>query len=55
MKGQLSDSLNLRLTKEQKEGLEAAVTCTPGCASPSGVARVAIDKYLSQVLNESAA
>ena len=47
---QLSDSLNLRLTREQREGLKAAVLCTPGAASPSGVARRAIDDYLTRVL-----
>lgn len=47
---QLSDSLNLRLTHEQKAGLMAAVRHTPGAASPSGVARYAIDDYLERVL-----
>jgi len=47
---QLSDSLNLRLTREQKDGLMAAVRHTPGAASPSGVARHAIDEYLERVL-----
>jgi len=50
---QLSDSLNLRLTREQKEGLMAAVPLTPGAASPSGVARRAIDDYLARILEGS--
>ena len=50
---QLSDSLNLRLTREQRQGLMAAVPHTPGAASPSGVARRAIDDYLARILRQA--
>lgn len=48
----LTDQLNLRLTRRQREGLEAAAPHTPGCASASGVARLAIDNYLAQALKD---
>jgi hypothetical protein len=47
--GQLSKRLALRLTQEQLKGLHAAIPYTLGCASPSGVARLAIDNYLAKV------
>jgi hypothetical protein len=53
--GQFPEALTLRLTSEQRKGLEKAVHCTPGCASPSGVARLAIDNYLAEVLSKSTA
>jgi hypothetical protein len=50
LRGQLPGSLNLRLTPELRDGLIAAIPRTPGAASASGVARKAIDYYLTQVL-----
>lgn len=52
---QLQNRLDVRLTDEQRLRLEKAVMRTPGCSSPSGVVRLAIDKYLEQVLADSAA
>lgn len=51
--GYLTNTLNLRLTTEQRERLEKAVPYSPGCASPSGVIRRAIDEYLERILGQS--
>jgi len=51
--GQFSYSLCLRLTSEQRERLVKAVPVSPGCASPSGVIRRAIDEYLERILGQS--
>jgi len=51
--GYLTNTLNLRLTTEQRERLEKAVYYSPGCASPSGVIRRAIDEYLERIFGQS--
>lgn len=51
--GQFPSSLHLRLTDEQRQGLEKAIDLSPGCASPSGVVRKAVDEYLDRLFNQS--
>lgn len=53
--GQFPHAITLRLTNKQRQGLDDAVPYSPGCASPSGVARKAIELYLEQVLGKAAA
>ncbi len=53
--GQFPCTFVLRLSIEQKKGLEKAIACSPGCASPSGVARKAIDEYLDRILSQAPA
>ena len=49
-RGLLPGSLNLRLTPELRDGLIAAIPLTPGAGSASGVARIAIQHYIANVL-----
>jgi hypothetical protein len=53
--GTLIDNLHIRLSPETREGLEKAIAVTPGAASCAGVVRVAVDRYLSEVLAHSSA
>lgn len=48
--GHFPCSMNLRITLEQKVALEQAYRLTPGCASPSGAARRAIDEFIERTL-----
>lgn len=51
----LTDRLDLRLSCETRERLERAIALTPGVASCAGVIRLAVDRYLSEVLADSSA
>lgn len=53
--GELFDRLDIRLSQGMLDRVREAIPYTPGAASCSGVARVAIDRYLSEVLADSAA
>jgi hypothetical protein len=46
----LTDRLDLRLSYDMRERLERAIPITPGVASCAGVIRLAVDRYLEEVL-----
>jgi hypothetical protein len=49
----LHNRIDVRITNEQRMRLEQLARLTPGCSSPAGVVRLAIDKYLEQVQSDS--
>jgi hypothetical protein len=52
---QLPNRLDVRLTDEQRARLEEAARRTPGCSTPSGVVRHALDRFLNEILTDSSA
>jgi predicted DNA-binding protein len=53
--GELVERLDVRLSPNMRERLERAIAITPGVASCAGVVRIAVDRYLNEVLADSTA